>query len=281
MPRRLIINADDFGVSEDINDGIIECFTRGAVTDFSMLACGGAFRHAAGLMRRHNVKKTGLHLALTGRFGSVSVMAAATGVSAKNGLLRRNFREFLTDFYMGKIRIDGIAAELRAQVVRIKKAGFRISHIDSHEHIHVFSPVLKIVKEIAVEEGIKSIRFPLERVGPGQLIAEPVNAARHAALRFVCLLSKNAFKSPNLRYNNYFLGQFHAHNLKRKDFFYFLDKIKDGLTELGCHPGYFGTAIAQRRPWYKGCEEELKVLCGKEFREAIKAKGVELVSWGL
>ncbi len=68
MPKKLVINADDYGLTEEANKAVIECFTRGAVTDMSLLAVGDSFEHAVKLARENNINKIGVHLALTGPF---------------------------------------------------------------------------------------------------------------------------------------------------------------------------------------------------------------------
>lgn len=277
--KKLIINADDFGVSEDINEGIIECYRRGVVTDVSLLACGPHFDHAVALARENNINRVGIHIALTGAFKAISPHAHISALVNRKGFFHKSFPVLLAKFIVGRIKKSQIHKECKAQVVKVKEAGLLISHLDSHEHIHMFGPILKIVLRVMKEEGVRAIRFPKEKVSLWNLLKEPRNAVRHLSLVFVCNMAKRVLCDPDITHNKYFTGHFHAHRLNEKDFFSILSHMKEGITELGCHPGYFGRHIAAERPWYKGCEEEMRVLCDMEFRKEIKRWGIKLASY--
>ena len=279
MDKKLIINADDFGVSEDINVGIVECFRRGVVTDISLLACGHHFDHAVWLAKENNINKIGMHFALTGAFESVSGHAKIPSIADKKNILPKSFPQLLIKYFIGKLNMEEIYIELKAQIAKIKNAHFEITHLDSHEHIHIFGPILKFVLKVMREENIHNIRFPMEKVSMFGLIVEPFNAIRHFALRCFCNLSKRLLREADIKHNKYFFGHFHAHRLNRRDFYSFIRRIKPGITEIGCHPGYFGLLISKSRPWYRHCEQELDVLCDKKFRKEIEKRKIQLTSY--
>ena len=279
MRKRLIINADDFGVSPDINRGIIECLERGAATDVSLLAGGGHFEHAVELAHRSKVTELGIHLALSGSFKALGRHDRVAGLVDANGLLPRSYPQLLAKYFSGAIGPEQIYTELKAQVARIKKTDLTISHLDSHEHVHMFPPILKLVLRIMSEEGIRRIRFPLETVRFRELKKEPLNTVRYFALRAACRLSKPILRKTGIVHNDGFIGHFHAHRLNSEDFFSSLRELNNGLTELGCHPGYFGQHVREARPWYRLCETELGVLLEAEFIKAADRQGIELVSY--
>ncbi|MFH1791050.1 MAG: ChbG/HpnK family deacetylase [Candidatus Omnitrophota bacterium] len=270
MSKKLIINADDFGIAESVNNGILKCYEQGAVTDMSILAAGDSFRHAAEEARRAGIKKIGAHLALTGALRPVRPADTVRTLVDRNGAFPGHFPRLVAGFALGRIDTDEARAELAAQVRKIKEAGFLISHVDSHEHVHMLGPVLKIVIEIMREENIQNIRFPFEEIGIMRHASEPVNIARHLALRAACFFSRGILKNSGLRHNDFFEGHFRAHSITREELFLLISEIKDGITELGCHPGF--------KPCHAGCEEELKLLCGGEFREALNRHSIELIA---
>jgi len=279
MSKRLIINADDFGVSEDINDGIIECLTKGTVTDLSILPTGKAYKHAVNLAFLNTVKHVGVHLALTGEFDAIGSHEKAPSLVNRNGKFVKTFPALIGKDFFGRINEDEIYREFKAQIKRVKDDKFTVTHVDSHEHIHMYPPILKIVLRVMKEEGIRYVRFPLERVDILSRFKEPFNNLRHMALIFMCGLSKGLLRDNRVMYNDHFVGHFHAHRLNRTDFLSALTDMQGGLTEIGCHPGFFGREIQANRPWYRYCGQELKVLCSKEFIDAIKASGIRLVSY--
>ena len=279
MAKKLIINADDFGVSEDINNGIMECYNNGAVTDISLLAVGDSFAHAVNLAKKHNITKVGIHLALTGEFNAVKPANRIPSLVDKRNKFMKSFPGLLGKFLAGRINKEEVYTELKAQILNVKKSGLGISHLDSHEHVHMFPPVLKIVLRLMREERIKYTRFPLEKISVKKRLADPVNTLRSMALYSMCILARKLLKKSHVKHNDSFIGHFHAHRLKRQDLFSSFSNIEEGLTELGCHPGHFGEKIAKLRPWYKDCEEELKVLCDTDFSNEIEKRSIELVSY--
>jgi len=279
MAKKLIITADDFGVSDDINQGIIECRMNGSLTDMSILAAGEYFDDAVSRARQANISRCGIHLALTGRFRASAAVKPGSALADKDGLFTAEFPALILNMTAGRIGGEEVYQELRAQIQAVKRSGLVITHVDSHHHVHIFRPILKIVLKLMKEEGITYIRFPREKASLRAGIMEPVNALRAAALRAACMVSAPMLTRSGLGYNDNFIGHFHAHRLGAVDLFRAADSLPDGVTEIGCHPGFFGERIQKSRPWYRHCEDELKVLCDKRFMERIEENGIELVSW--
>lgn len=277
--KKLIINADDFGVSQGINNGIMDCYKKKALTDISMLANGDAFMHAVSLAKGAGIKNIGLHLVATGGFKALNSSGHVKSLVSKEGVFENGFLSLIFGVILGKINIKELEMEFEEQVKRVRGAGFVISHIDAHEHIHMYPAILKIVIKIMKKENIRYLRYPVEKIGMMDLIREPYNALRHFALVTACVFSKKILVLSGIKYNNFFIGQFHAHKLKEKDFLKGIQYIGNGVTEIGCHPGYFGAEISKTRPWYKYCEDEVKALCSEVVKKEIANKGIKLVSW--
>jgi len=141
MKKKLIINADDYGVSEDINSGIIQCYKHGAVTDMSLLAVGEAFNHACGMAKKEGIKKIGIHLALTGRFRPAQEPERVATLVTKDGLFPGGFIGLFAGLLLGIINKEEIYNELKGQIRKVKEEGFIITHVDSHQHVHIFAPM--------------------------------------------------------------------------------------------------------------------------------------------
>jgi len=141
VTRRLVVNADDFGFSRDVNAGIIEAHERGIVRSTTLMARGAAFDDAVRLARAHPGLDVGCHLTL------VEAPGLPAGLS---GLIRAI-----------ALRRIPIYDELAGQVRRILDAGIRLTHLDTHKHTHLLPPVLKAVCRIAQEFGIPWVRRPV------------------------------------------------------------------------------------------------------------------------
>lgn len=279
MKKRLVINADDFGLAEDINKGIIECYTSGAVSDITLLAVGDSFGHAVKLARENNIDKIGAHLALTGSFKPLTPAKDISSLVGRNAKFPKSYTPFLVRYFAGLIKSDEIYTEFKNQISRVKKEGFGITHLDSHQHIHAVPGILKIVIKLMKEESISYVRFPLERVDTFLKTADTRAWLRSLLLAPMCWLSRGLLDTSGVKYNDYFAGHARALRLRKKDLILAISSLKNGLTELGCHPGYFTEDVKRKYPYYRNCEEELKALCDRGFVDGIKTRSIELGSY--
>jgi predicted glycoside hydrolase/deacetylase ChbG (UPF0249 family) len=131
--KRLIVNADDFGFTRDVNEGILEAHRSGILTATTLMATGGAFEHAVQLAREHPV--------LVGAEGFPATPARLTAAVA--------------------LRRIKIYEQLVRQVRKILDAGLQPTHLDTHKHTHLLPPVLDAVARISEEFHIPWVRKPL------------------------------------------------------------------------------------------------------------------------
>jgi predicted glycoside hydrolase/deacetylase ChbG (UPF0249 family) len=252
--KKLIINADDYGSTEAADKAVMECFARGAVTDMSVLAVGDSFEHAVKLAGENNINKIGVHLTLTGPFKLLTLPAFSGCCTV-----------FLIKYFAGLVKKNKIYTEFKNQIQRVKEKGFTITHLDSHQHIHALPGVLKIVIELAKEENIDYIRFPAEKINIFKELLNPRALIRSILLLFMCGLSGKMLAASGIKHNDYFAGHARGLKLTKEDLMGILSNLKDGLTELGCHPG--------KR------EEERAALCDKDVTDELKTRSIELVSY--
>lgn len=139
--KYLITNADDFGFTRDVNQGIVHAHQQGILTATTLMATGAAFDHAVALARENPKLDVGVHLVLVGSEGYPDTVTQLLGS-------------------LGRIRIYD---ELASQVRKVMEAGIRPTHLDTHKHTHLLPPVLKAVLRIAADFKIPWIRRPLAR----------------------------------------------------------------------------------------------------------------------
>src|SRR5581483_689363 len=137
-----IVNADDFGFTRDVNEGIVHACRRGILTATTLMASGAAFEHAVDLAVDTPELDVGVHLVLVGGPGYPPTIPSLIEAIA-----------------LGRIRIYD---ELAGQVRKVIDAGLRPSHLDTHKHTHLLPPVLDAVARIAEEFKIRWIRRPLD-----------------------------------------------------------------------------------------------------------------------
>jgi predicted glycoside hydrolase/deacetylase ChbG (UPF0249 family) len=265
--KQLVVNADDFGFTPDVNDGILEAHVYGILTAATIMANGEAFDHAAGLARQAPGLDVGCHLVL---IGGRSLLTGAEFPATVAQLLRA--------IATRRIRVYD---ELRAQVTRIIQAGLEPSHLDTHKHTHLAPPILEAVARLGEEFGIPWIRrpldFPLSAPGGTAPRLKRLTSAGVGLLRgrFDRVLEKHHCRS-----TDHFAGFRITGRFRTAELVELMGVIPEGSTELMCHPGRHGEALHNAPTRLKESREaELAALTAPEVREAVKRAGIELVNY--
>ena len=174
--RRLIINADDFGLTAGVNRAIVEAHEHGVVTSATLMANGPAFADAIGLAQSRPGLGVGCHIVLVDGAPLLDATAVRTLLDRGNSS-GPHFREGITWFgalaLLGRLNENEIEAEATAQIRKLQAAGITVTHLDSHKHTHLFPRVLRPLLRAAASCGVKAIRNPFERMQGSQLSASP------------------------------------------------------------------------------------------------------------
>src|SRR5947209_10797608 len=157
--RRLVVNADDFGLSPGVNDGILEAHAAGVVSSVSVLVNAPGWEHAVAALRGTGSLGVGLHLNLT---AGEPVSEGTALVDAHTGRFH-GLAGLVTRALTGRIDPDCVAEECGAQLARLRAAGVRVTHIDSHRHVHALPGVWAPVVAIARAHGVAFVRVPVAR----------------------------------------------------------------------------------------------------------------------
>lgn len=260
---RLIFNADDFGFTRDVNEGIVEAHRDGVLTATTLMANGDAFDHAIECAKDVPSLDVGMHFVLVqGR--SVldpSRVLPETLQELAKALMRREIHPY---------------EEASAQIRKIVAAGIRPSHIDTHKHTHLFPPVLDAVARIAREFDIPWVRRPFDYgTGPA---AGLTKQAIGAAMK---LMSPSfAKKLGQLRMTDHFTGFQLTGTLDTSGMIETLNTLPPGVTEFMCHPGHCGAELRAAATRLKESRAaELAALTSPEVRRVIEKRGIELTNY--
>ncbi|MCC7194906.1 MAG: ChbG/HpnK family deacetylase [Gemmatimonadaceae bacterium] len=269
---RLIVNADDFGISPAVTDGILEAHSAGTVTSTSMMVHCPGWAHASGLARTAPTLGIGLHFNILS--GAPLVPAASLSGTHTGRFLP------LTALVARALtgRLDGaeVEAECEAQLQAIERIGVRVTHIDSHRHTHALPAVRAAVARVASRRGLP-LRRPVEshRLVPGGL--------RSHAHRAIVAWSWRAasFGAPRTRAPDHFIGismqgghGFHA-LISRV-----LSRLPSGSVELMVHPGHADAALSGMDGYTWQRERELAALLSAGVRSRMSADDVALAHFG-
>src|SRR5258705_3608097 len=157
--RRLIVNADDFGLTLPITDGVIDAFERGILTSASLLAAGGAFERAAGYAATHPDLGAGVHLMIVPGAPTLMPLEVPSLVQT-DGRFLPGYGEFMARYLSGGVRDEEVEAEWSAQIAKLRGAGVRVTHLSSMQHLHLVPGLFRIALRIARANGIMAMRFP-------------------------------------------------------------------------------------------------------------------------
>jgi predicted glycoside hydrolase/deacetylase ChbG (UPF0249 family) len=272
-PRRLlIVNADDYGLTEGISRGILHAHRHGVVTSTSVLANAPALDRVAGWLREQPTLGVGVHLALVGEDPPLLSTREIPTLIDGRGRFPASWRSFLLRAAARRIDRADLRRELGAQIERVRGLGVRPTHLDTHQHLHLWPLVAAVVTELASEQAVPAIRVPRSRGrrAAGMLVAPLAAALAHRA--DACGLSYPAWAA----------GFDEAGQLDRRrlgDTLATLARRAAPSVELCAHPGEPDDAERARYRWGYRWPEELEALCHPGTRQAILRHGFTLGSY--
>lgn len=281
--RRLIVNADDFGLTAGVNRAVLEAHREGILTSTSVMAGGAAFVEAVELARPQVRLAVGCHVVL---LDGKAVSGAPNTLSMNGQDLRRSLLGFAIAVKRGQVAAEDIGQEARAQIRRVQKAGLSPSHVDTHKHAHMLPQVARPLLRAARECGVPAVRNPYE---PLRAVPWPVVKRRPRLwLRLLRVLRMSAYASgfrrmaeeAGLRTTDGTLGIVVTGSLDLEALNAVIVAMPEGTWELVCHPGYHDKELDAAGTWLRQSRaRELELLKRAEARECLKAAGVELISY--
>lgn len=281
--RRLILNADDFGLTTGVNRAIREAGDSRAITSTTLMASSARFEEAAALARSLPNLKVGCHVVLIDGQAIESNVPSLTG---NNGNFRTSLKDFARAAVGKQLAADEIERETAAQIRKIQAHGITVSHVDSHKHTHMFPQVLRPVLRAARACGVHAVRNPFEPVGswPMALLASTpglwLRSCGVLTFRLFAREFHQAVREMDMATTDGTVGIAVTGKLDQKALLALLDALPEGTWELVCHPGYAdadlrasGTRLIASR------EVELQALSSPATKERLKARGIELISY--
>jgi len=277
--KRLIVNADDLGADVGRNEGIFEAIRAGVVTSASILPNGPTLDHALEGIRSGGFGEIsfGVHLNLTEGRPLAEGLSCLTGPDG-NFLGKAAAHRLLMKTGDAPLQAE-LARETTLQIERLLDAAIGITHVDGHQHVHVFPAVLSTVSQIAKSRGIRRMRIPDETVPsddktvPADLLQEARRFSALGKAARVCLdglgiVAPAHFRGLTLK------GRLSVETLAAA-----IEQLPDGLTELMAHPGRVPTDAPFSAFSSPDRERELEALLDPRFRLALDRAGVILVSF--
>jgi predicted glycoside hydrolase/deacetylase ChbG (UPF0249 family) len=265
--KQLVVNADDFGFTPDVNSGIVEAHREGILTATTLMANGDAFADAVRLARETPSLDVGCHLVLIGGHSLVTKRA-----------LPATAPQLVAALAAGRLRVYD---ELAAQIRRILDAGLRPTHLDTHKHTHLAPPVLDAVARLAEDFDIRWVRRPFDL--PLHALRKGVPSVKRltsGALGMMRRRFHRVLERHGCRTTDHFAGFQITGRFRTAELVELMSEIPEGSTELMVHPGHCGPALRAARTRLKESREaELAALVAPEVRSAMLRQGIGLVNY--
>ena len=248
MPR-LIVNADDFGLTSGVNRAILELHRAGVLTSATLMARASATEEAIAITAVTPSLGVGCHIVLVDGEPVLPPNNVPSLIAAQTGCFPPQLTTFLKWLFSGRIRSDEIEAEARAQIQFLQSRGVNLTHIDTHKHTHMFPRVLRPILRAARSCGIHRIRNPFEpewavRATPR---ASLIRSAEVFALRrfgpyFRRILAEEGFTTTDGTVAVAGTGVVNADTVHA-----LLQQLPQGTWEFVTHPGYNDDDLAKVR----------------------------------
>lgn len=243
---KLIINADDFGLTKGVSEGILDCIEKGVVTSTTAMVNGLYFQEAIEEAKKRNFKNIGIHLTLTWGKPILPVNKIQSLVD-KNGCFYKRTSE-------DKLNYEEVREELRAQIEKFLSTGIKPTHLDGHHHFYAFDEeILNVVLDLSNEYNL-----PLR--GMPEL--------------------KEHYTKKGVRSAEVFTSEFYNENAEESKLLNLILSHKQFKTvEVMCHPAYVDEDLINATSYNKLREKEFKILISDEIKQLINKENIELISY--
>jgi chitin disaccharide deacetylase len=280
--KRLIVNADDFGLTSGVNRAIIEGHTRGAITSATLMANMPGFDAAVRLAKEHPSLGVGLHINITqGRpvAGASRVGSLLNDRGEFWGTSGAVFKRLLA----GRLKIEEVVIELRAQIEKALNAGLRLTHVDSHKHTHALPQICEAIISTVKDYGINAVRAPRERWRFDRE-AESFEVIKQSAGAFgisqLCRVSDAKLKRSDMKTPDFFFGVARTGFWTKPWLIDLIERLPAGASELMCHPGYEDAELDGVKTRLRASRtNELRLLTDPDVVSKLKENRVELINF--
>ncbi len=240
--KYLIVNADDYNLTEDVSHGIIEASCKGIVTSTTVMVNIPGFDKTLDLLLNSSIS-AGIHFNLT--FGE-PLCDDVPGLVNKEGRFNRRFE-------IEPEHISQVVKEINAQYNRFIDSGIKPSHFDSHHHVHTKPELKKIFFDFAREKNLP--------------------------MRSRAGLHKDETSALNIKTPDYFYENFYGDQATVCTLEYILKNLKDGVSEIMCHPGYNSASLEGISSYNNTREKELSVLTAPEILKLVDELHIKLINY--
>ena len=276
---RVILNADDFGLAPAHTHRVAALRAKGLLTDVSLLANGTSFSEASRSLTAAGLFETGVHLCITGGERPVSaprdVPSLLSGVS-----FRAHWPGVLLALTAGRIRRAEVEREWEAQIARAEGAGLRVTHLDSHQNLHLHPFLFPVAVALALQFRVSFVRAPRADDPPDRPDAPPLSRLRARLLALLGSRGRKLLDAAGLPEPPRVLGLAEAGHMTATRFARAVANLPEGDYEVALHSGDEDDVTRARYLWGYDWRGEAEALESGAVAAALAARGIGTVGFG-
>jgi chitin disaccharide deacetylase len=267
--RRLIVNADDFGLSRSVNEAVIRAHREGILTTASLMVNEPGFAEAVSLAKENPKLGVGLHLTLLHGHSALAPDKIPGLVDShgefSNSPVGVGMKYFFNTSLQGQLR-----AEIHAQFEKFRSTGLPLDHVNGHLHLHLHPVIFKILMEDAEKLGIRHFRLTRDcldrsrRMSTGHLFYKVSHAGIY---EWLSSRARKTLQQKNIKHAQITFGLLQNSRVDEDYLLKLLPELPPGDSELYSHPSL------------DKFKHEFDALISPRVREQIQKLNVELIRY--
>lgn len=268
--KKIIVTADDLGLSEGINRGIITAYGSGLISCVSLVANGMAFDSAVRMIKGSGLD-IGAHLTFLEE-KPVSDPAKISNIVGAGGYFFQDMARLIYKIYRCRNALRDIEIEAKAQIEKILHSGLKLSFFNSHQHIHMLPNLFRRLTVIAGQYNIKAARLSNECMPVRNIFSGTRDFSKKAGvffLKFFSVLNQRWMVKNSLKHADHCAGILKSGHLDERAVLDVLKFIPDGVTEIIFHPGYFDESLFAYSHWHYHWQKELSALTSEAVKKFV------------
>lgn len=269
--RRLIVNADDFGFTEGVTEGILQCMREGIVTSTTVMANMPCALESIRRLLAIGCRAVGIHLNLT---SGPAIRTRSSRLTGSNGAFL-GAGVLWRDGMLQRLPVEEIELELAAQIETIRSLGIDVSHVDGHHHVHVLPQIVPVVAKLCKKLMVPAVRVPYTN----GLHLSLLNRLKWQLVNFNARRARRTFQDYGLQMPDHFVAWYGGGVDTLADLQRTLMSIRTGVTEIAVHPGLDDAALATMDSYLSERRVELSALCDAGLREYLAGQGISLTDY--
>jgi predicted glycoside hydrolase/deacetylase ChbG (UPF0249 family) len=275
---RVVLNADDFGLAPAHARRVAALRAKGLLSDVSLLANGTSFEGALDGLRAAGIFETGVHLCITGGERPVSSPRDIPSLLS-GGSFRAHWPGVLLALTAGRIRRAEVEREWEAQIARAAGADLRVTHLDSHQNLHLHPLLFPVALALARRFRVPFVRAPRADDPPGRPDSPPLPRLRARLLALLGGRGRRLLDEAGLPEPPRVLGLAEAGHMTAARFERAIANLPEGDYEVALHAGDEDDVTRARYLWGYDWRGEAEALESGAVSEALAARGIATVSF--